>query len=176
MVRLISDESVGLCEEIISIQPNFIGNGAKLAREITGSNSFGNVPYKTKSMLEPQHNDSTSNGSGNNNKPSLSFKELKEQLKLNKIKTELAVDTPVSGSTSSLGTGTEPTSSSSPPQKPDLQPPSIKIDVPSPSPTTTTSSGLPPSSSSETSLRFGNLENHRLKEGKTKYVTQMFES
>ena len=42
--------------------------------------------------------------SGNNNKPSLSFKELKEQLKLNKIKTELAVDTPVSGSTSSLGT------------------------------------------------------------------------
>lgn len=41
MVRLISDESVGLCEEIISIQPNFIGNGAKLAREITGSNSFG---------------------------------------------------------------------------------------------------------------------------------------
>ena len=67
-------------------------------------------------MLEPQHNDSTSNGSGNNNKPSLSFKELKEQLKLNKIKTELAVDTPVSGSTSSLGTGTEPTSSSSPPQ------------------------------------------------------------
>ena len=176
MVKLISDESVELCEEIISIQPNFIGNGAKLAREITGSNSFGNVPYKTKSMLEPQHNDSTSNGSGNNNKPSLSFKELKEQLKLNKIKTELAVDTPVSGSTSSLGTGTEPTSSSSPPQKPDLQPPSIKIDVPSPSPTTTTSSGLPPSSSSETSLRFGNLENHRLKEGKTKYVTQMFES
>ena len=164
MVKLISDESVELCEEIISIQPNFIGNGAKLAREITGSNSFGNVPYKTKSMLEPQHNDSTSNGndngSGNNNKPSLSFKELKEQLKLNKIKTELAVDTPVSGSTSSLGTGTEPTTSSSPPQKPDLQPPLIKIDVPSPSPTTTTttttSSGLPPSS--ETSLRFGNLE------------------
>ena len=46
MVKLISDESVGLCEEIISIQPNFIGNGAKLAREITGSNSFGNVPIK----------------------------------------------------------------------------------------------------------------------------------
>ena len=59
MVKLISDESVELCEEIISIQPNFIGNGAKLAREITGSNSFGNV-HKTKSMLEPQHNDSTS--------------------------------------------------------------------------------------------------------------------
>ena len=159
MVKLISDESVALCTEIISIQPNFIGNGAKLAREITGSNSFGNVPYKTKSMLDPSAPGGGGGSGINGNKPSLSFKELKEQLKLNKIKTELAVNTPISGSTSSFGTPIVSTSSSSP-QKQD--PPSIKIDdILSPTTTTTTTTTTATTTSSElpeTSLRFGNLE------------------
>ena len=52
-LRLVSEKSATLCEDIRGVDPDFRGNGSKLARAITGSNSFGVVPYKTKSLLDP---------------------------------------------------------------------------------------------------------------------------
>ncbi|CAI5760027.1 unnamed protein product [Candida verbasci] len=80
--KLISDTSLNLCEDIIKVQPTFTGSGAKLARMITGSNNFGHQPYKTKSLLAPQEKKPTPK------EHKLSFKEVQEQLKLNKIKSE----------------------------------------------------------------------------------------
>lgn len=51
--KAISDKSLQFCEDLSGVNPNFKGQGAVLARAITGSNSFGAVPYKTKSMLAP---------------------------------------------------------------------------------------------------------------------------
>ncbi|KAK6457084.1 uncharacterized protein RJT20DRAFT_37012 [Scheffersomyces xylosifermentans] len=68
-MKLVSEKSLTLCDDIRSVDPDFRGNGSKLARAITGSNSFGVVPYKTKSMLDPII------------KPqSLSYSELKKNL------------------------------------------------------------------------------------------------
>lgn len=53
-LRLISDKLVALCNELHDVNPDFKGKGAKVARAITGSNAFGAIPYKTKSLLEPE--------------------------------------------------------------------------------------------------------------------------
>ncbi|EGW32187.1 uncharacterized protein SPAPADRAFT_152768 [Spathaspora passalidarum NRRL Y-27907] len=75
LAKIISDKSSSLCSDIVDVSPDFRGNGSKLARAITGSNSFGVVPFRTKSLLGPVE-DTT---------PKLSFKEVKEQLKKNKL-------------------------------------------------------------------------------------------
>lgn len=85
-VIAISDKSAELCQELKSIDPDFRGKGAKLARAITGSNSFGRVPYKTKSLLQPIEPALTAPSSG------LSYKEMKRNLKLNAQKSSQAVN------------------------------------------------------------------------------------
>lgn len=82
----ISDKSAELCQELKSIDPDFRGKGAKLARAITGSNSFGRVPYKTKSLLQPIEPALTAPSSG------LSYKEMKRNLKLNAQRSSQAVN------------------------------------------------------------------------------------
>lgn len=76
--KAISDDSLRLCDELRGIDPDFKGQGAKLASAITGSNSFGKVPYKTKSLLEPERTEI-------NNGPSTgkSYSELKKTLTRN---------------------------------------------------------------------------------------------
>lgn len=76
--KTISDESYRLCEELRGIDPDFKGNGAILAKAITGSNTFGKVPYKTKSLLAPEPSE-------NSNGPSTgkSYSELKKTLTRN---------------------------------------------------------------------------------------------
>lgn len=49
----ILDKLIEFCQEVRDVQPDFKGRGAKLARAITGSNSFGAIPYKTKLLLAP---------------------------------------------------------------------------------------------------------------------------
>ncbi|RLV89942.1 Replication factor C subunit 3 [Spathaspora sp. JA1] len=80
LIKIISDKSSSLCFNIVDISPDFRGNGSKLARVITGSNSFGVVPFKTKSLLDPIEDIA----------PKLSFKEVKERLKMNKVQEEQA--------------------------------------------------------------------------------------
>lgn len=78
-IKLISDLSLRFCEDLRSVNPSFKGQGAKLARVITGSNTFGAVPYKTKSLLppiEPEKSESNSN-------TGISITDLKKSLKLN---------------------------------------------------------------------------------------------
>lgn len=106
MARAISDNSINLCSDIISIQPNFTGKGAKLARMITGSNNFGGSFYKTKSMLAPteeeenrRKNTANSSGSTTPKEHKLSFKEVQAQLKRNKLNGN-ASPTPSGGSQS----------------------------------------------------------------------------
>lgn len=124
MAQFISDESLQFCSDIIDIQPSFTGHGANLARAITGSNSFGKASYK--SMLDTSQNESQQN--------KMSFKDVKEQLRLNRIKTELE------------------TNSSSMPAPP-------SIDVLSPTPTPSPSPSPSPTPSREPSLlKFVNLE------------------
>ncbi|CAK9441653.1 uncharacterized protein LODBEIA_P55210 [Lodderomyces beijingensis] len=80
----ISENSLKMCEDIIQVEPNFLGKGAKLARVITGSNKFGHSPYRTKSLLTP-------NEAPKKEVPKehgMSFKEVSEQLKLNKIRSQ----------------------------------------------------------------------------------------
>lgn len=86
-LKVISDESTYLCQEIRNINPGFQGKGSNLAKAITGSNSFGVIPYKAKSLLmpEPETDDSASQSTG---APSLSYKELKRTLKLNAQKNQ----------------------------------------------------------------------------------------
>lgn len=83
-IRAISDKSLLFCENLRSVNPDFKGQGAKLARVITGSNSFGAVPYKTKSLLMPLEEEKSrpvvSQG--------LSYSELKRNLKLNAMRSE----------------------------------------------------------------------------------------
>lgn len=58
LVKLVLDKLADLCSDLREIDPDFRGEGAKLARAITGLNSFGIVPYKSRLMLspsEPQH-------------------------------------------------------------------------------------------------------------------------
>lgn len=77
--KTISDRSLAFCEELRLVDPDFRGNGALLARAITGSNSFGAVPYKTKSLLAPVEkpvSPTTLN-------PAMSYSEVKRNLKLN---------------------------------------------------------------------------------------------
>lgn len=143
--KAISDKSLQLCDELRGIDPDFKGKGAKLASAITGSNSFGKVPYKTKSLLEPDPIPS-------NNGPSTgkSYSELKKTLTRNAQNNE-ARNSPA------------PPTSSSPPQQIQFanhkNVPSITIDdssKPSKSPTPA------PNSSS---LKFSDLGTpHRLKE------------
>lgn len=81
VLRVISDRSAEFCRELKSIDPDFRGRGAKLARAITGSNSFGTVPYKTKSMLaavEPPPPEPAVD-----NTPKISYKEVKRRLREN---------------------------------------------------------------------------------------------
>lgn len=78
-MRQISDKSLRFCEELGDVNPDFKGKGAILARALTGSNKFGAVPYKTRSMLppvEPKSNDTTQS-------PGISVKDLKRALKKN---------------------------------------------------------------------------------------------
>lgn len=80
-VKVISDKSSTFCDEVRSVDPDFRGKGSKLARAITGSNSFGTVPYKTKSLLQPlEHAKSTLSAALST--PGLSYKDLKRNLKL----------------------------------------------------------------------------------------------
>ncbi|CAH2354933.1 hypothetical protein CLIB1423_20S00188 [[Candida] railenensis] len=70
----ISDKSIAFCKDVGSVDPDFKGRGAKLARAITGSNSFGSVPYKTKSLLAPVEKKPTSPAGSTSG---LSYKEMK---------------------------------------------------------------------------------------------------
>lgn len=53
LLKIVSDNSLQFCEDMRGVDPDFRGEAAKFARAVTGSNFFGAVPYKTKSMLEP---------------------------------------------------------------------------------------------------------------------------
>lgn len=95
--RAISDKSLLFCEELSSVNPDFKGQGALLARAITGSNSFGAVPYKTKSLLAPLED----------KKSGLSYEELKRNLMMNAARKQsigmapsISVLLPTSSSTS----------------------------------------------------------------------------
>lgn len=77
-VRAISDQSLLFCEDLRGVDPDFRGQGAKLARVITGSNSFGAVPYKTKSLLPPVETSKDHPPS-----PGISIADLKRSLKAN---------------------------------------------------------------------------------------------
>lgn len=74
----ISDHSLQFCEDLRSVNPSFKGQGAKLARIITGCNTFGAVPYKTKSLIPPA--ETKSNSVSNNG---ISIEDLKKSLRLN---------------------------------------------------------------------------------------------
>lgn len=85
LLKPISDKSSALCQEFQGIDPDFRGKGAKVARAITGSNSFGVVPYKTKSLLDPVEAPKKQSAA-----PGLSFKEMKKNLRMNSISQELS--------------------------------------------------------------------------------------
>lgn len=70
----ITDKSVRLSQNIIDVDPDFLGRGALLARAVTGSLSFGTVPYKTKSLLVPVEPERPTPQSGP------SYKEIKKSL------------------------------------------------------------------------------------------------
>lgn len=106
--KLVSDKSSALCRDIRGVDPDFRGKGSKLARAITGSNSFGVVPYKTKSLLAPVEKPVKKESSPLG--PSMSYKEMKQNLLRNSV---------------------SPTHSSSQPQVPPLQ---INFQGPSPEP------------------------------------------
>lgn len=82
ILKSLSDKSANFCQEIRDIDPDFKGKGAKLARAITGSTSFGRVPYKTKSLLAPLEKVQTTNTS-QSSVPSVSYKEMKRNLQRN---------------------------------------------------------------------------------------------
>lgn len=83
-LTMMSDKSVDLCNDIRDINPHFSGRGAKLARAITGSNAFGTVPYKTKSLLEPSEKAKSLQN--------LSYKEMMKNLKTNSQPPEINVE------------------------------------------------------------------------------------
>ncbi|SGZ54855.1 CIC11C00000002519 [Sungouiella intermedia] len=86
-LRSISDKSLEFCEDLRGVDPDFRGQGAKLARAITGSNSFGAVPYKTKSLLAPVEAPKPLPG----NSGAISIADLKRSLKLNAMKSDEGV-------------------------------------------------------------------------------------
>lgn len=79
-IKTISDLSLHFCQELKDVDPDFRGQGAKLAREITGSTSFGAVPYKTKSLLPPIEKAVTGGSSAGG-----SYSEVKRNLKKNAL-------------------------------------------------------------------------------------------
>lgn len=82
----ISDKSIEFCQNVRDVDPDFKGKGAKLARAITGSNSFGSIPYKTKSLLIPVETEQSSLSS--NITSGLSYKEMKRNLQRKKLELE----------------------------------------------------------------------------------------
>lgn len=106
MLKVISDESLFLCHEIQEINPDFKGDGAKLARAITGSNSFGTVPYKTRSMLTPEKSEDNTSTSGSG----MTYKELKRSLQEKQKRGSIPGAQLDSGNTSDLGSSPPKTS------------------------------------------------------------------
>ncbi|KAG7196170.1 uncharacterized protein KQ657_000182 [Scheffersomyces spartinae] len=97
-IKAISDMSAQLCREFKEVNPSFSGKGSKLAREITGSNKFGEVPFKTKSLLEPvQPKPKLVNSTTT---PAYSFKELQRKMKQQQQFDQLQVSPPPEPSTS----------------------------------------------------------------------------
>lgn len=107
-VRAISDQSLLFCEDLRGVDPDFRGQGAKLARVITGSNSFGAVPYKTKSLLPPVEAPKEHAAS-----PGISIADLKRSLKTNAMKSHNASNGP-SITVDPPSAGVSPTSSPRP--------------------------------------------------------------
>lgn len=101
-LKTISDKSVDLCNEIISIQPDFLGRGAKLAHIITGSARFGYAPYRTKSLLTPVEAPPPLEKSKsevavlNANNQGMSLREIKRKLKEKQLLEQQVPNTPVS--------------------------------------------------------------------------------
>lgn len=87
-VKAISDKSLQFCEDLRSVNPDFRGEGSKLARAITGSNSFGAVPFKTKSLLAPVEEKPRPSSGG------ISYEELKRNLKRNALRSNEEVNGP----------------------------------------------------------------------------------
>jgi hypothetical protein len=129
---LVSDKSAELCRDIRGVDPDFRGKGSKLARAITGSNSFGVVPYKTKSLLAPVEKPVKKETSPAN--PSMTYKEMKRTLLRNKA-----------------GSASPTPSTSPPPQKSSV--PHLQINFHSPSPELSPEDGY-----RKSSLKFVNLE------------------
>ncbi|EGV63396.1 hypothetical protein PSN45_004324 [Yamadazyma tenuis] len=77
---VLSDSSATFCREVNSIDPDFRGRGAKLARLLTGSTRFGVSPFKTKSLLAPLEKVKT-DASSSSYVPKVSYKDLKRRLK-----------------------------------------------------------------------------------------------
>lgn len=93
IAKAITDNSIDQCSQIIAVQPESNGQGAQLARAITGSNSFGVSTYRTKSLLAPQENEQEKKKDAPK-EHKLSFKEVSEQLKLNKTKSASVTPAP----------------------------------------------------------------------------------
>lgn len=82
----ISDKSARFCDDVRDVDPDFKGKGAKLARAITGSVSFGVSPYKTKSLLNAVEEPKKQEGVR-------SFQDIKRGLKMNALQApEIKVD------------------------------------------------------------------------------------
>lgn len=81
--RAISWQSLQFCEDVKAVDPDFRGKGAKLAKEITGSNFFGGAPTKTKSLLDPVASPTPSTMSSGK-----TYDELKKTLTRNSRKPE----------------------------------------------------------------------------------------
>lgn len=96
IVKSISDKLAHLCTEIRLVDPDFKGKGAQLARAITGSNSFGHVPYKTKLLLTPVEQDTNLSPTNTN---TLSYKEMKRNLKMKALQAQQQSSPPPAGGT-----------------------------------------------------------------------------
>lgn len=90
-LKTISDMSLLFCEELRSVDPDFRGQGAKLARAITGSTSFGAVPFKTKSLLIPLEEDKPASAPSGG----ISYEELKRNLKRNALRSNEDFNGPI---------------------------------------------------------------------------------
>ena len=137
---LVSDKSAELCRDIRGVDPDFRGKGSKLARAITGSNSFGVVPYKTKSLLAPVEKPVKKEPNPAN--PPMTYKEMKRNLLRNKA-----------------GSASPTSSTSPPPQKGSV--PQLQINFRSPSPELAAEDGH-----RKSSLKFVNLETPLAKKGR----------
>lgn len=91
-LKSISDKSAEFCRDVGTIDPDFRGRGAKLARVLTGSNNFGISPHKTKSLLAPLEKAKTADvPSGPSNLPKINYKELKKKLMEKQNRSELSM-------------------------------------------------------------------------------------